>query len=249
MDIQGNKLTKNDSEWAIFSIINNAKLNNKTLVAWRIIGGQKVTVDVNIRVIRKFRAELVMTPQNPRGKQMLADLSSGTDRLNFYLMDDMVLFQSKIKNKESNGDITVTLPNMIAQIDRRKHLRLFLEEDNQVVINFVKETNFTSNPTQRFTKNCFDLSAGGLSFIISKSESKFFRIGDKIDGIKLKVDERDILINAEIVNIFNVEPNEVNKLNYRGQKICIKYTKIKPSGQKILSEFVFKSIDFSSNVV
>lgn len=249
MEVSGNKLTKNDSEWAIFSIINNAKLKNKTLVAWRIVGGRKVTVDVSIRVIRKFRCELVMTPQSSRSQVMLSDLVAGADKLNFYLVEDMVLFQSKVKHRDPSGDLTVSIPTMIAQIDRRKHLRLFIEENNPVYISFSKQTNFHQSSIQHFNKACYDLSAGGLSFIISKLETKYFKTGDKITQVKLKLGEDIIVLDGEIVNIFNIEPNEVNKLNYKGLKICIKYTRIKPEHQKQISDFVFKYIDFSLNVV
>ena len=188
MEISGSKLTKINSEWAIFSIINNAKLNEKTLVAWRIIGGKKVTVDVKIRVIRKFRSELVMSPENSRSKAMLSDLAAGTDRLNFFLAEEMVLFQSRIKSKDRSGDITVEIPDLIAQIDRRKHLRLFVEEKQPVLLEFSKKTNSHLTTVQTFKKPIFDLSAGGLSFVISKLESKFFRLGDKLQKVKLAVE-------------------------------------------------------------
>lgn len=249
MSVGGNKLTKNFSEWAIFSIINNTKLNDRTLVAWRLIGGKKVTVNVKIRVLRKFRSEIVLKTEDVRSQAMLQDLTAGTDKLNFYLQQEMVLFQTMIKSRSAEGEITVTIPNMIAQIDRRKHLRLFVEDYMPIQVNFIKKSNLNGNVTQQFDKKCYDLSAGGFSFVISKTEAKFFKIGDPVLNVSLNMDGQFIYFNAKIVNLLNVEPNELNKLNYKGLKVCLKFLDLAQKYHDVINDYVFKNVDFSQNVV
>ena len=167
--VGSNNLKKNYSAWAIFSLINNTKLGEKPVLGWRIIGGKKVTVDVYIRVIRKFRNELVIKALSPDGSKKLSNLIAGSDKLNLYLPDDLVLFQSRVLKSDTNGDVVISIPNMIAQVDRRKHLRLFITNEVNVSIEFQKENHGQRITTQQFDKKCFDVSAGGLSFIIFKN--------------------------------------------------------------------------------
>lgn len=246
--VGNNNLKKNYSAWAIFSLINNTKLSDKPIVGWRIISGRKVTVELFIRVIRKFRSEVVIRATRPDGRKTLSNLIAGSDKLNLYLPDDLVLFQSKIKSCNENGDVVISIPDMIAQIDRRKHLRLFVENDIDVKVNFNKECQGQRVLTQNFNKSCFDVSSGGLSFLISKSESKFFEDGDKILGIILNVGEKKTRINGNIVNILDIEPDEQNGLHYKCKKICVRYENATPQQQKVINDFVFKYIDTSEAI-
>jgi hypothetical protein len=243
-----NNLKKNYSTWAIFSIINNTKLDDKPIVGWRIISGKKVTVELFIRVIRKFRNEVVIRATRPDGRKTLSNLVAGSDKLNLYLPDDLVLFQSNIKSCDENGDITISVPEMIAQIDRRKHLRLFVENDIDVKVNFNKEIQGQRILNQNFNKKCFDVSAGGLSFLISKIESKFFENGDKVSGITLNVGERKTKISGNVVNILDIEPDEQNGLHYKCKKICIRYENVTLQQKKVINDYVFKYIDISEAI-
>lgn len=246
--VGSNNLKKNYSAWAIFSLINNSKLNDRSIVGWRMIGGKKVTVDLFIRVIRKFRNELVVRATHPEGRNTIANLIAGSDKLNLYLPEDLVLFQSTVKKSDSNGDIVITVPEMIAQIDRRKHLRLFCEEEMDVTIGFSKQNHGQRISTQLFDKKCFDVSAGGLSFIISKIESKFFETGDYLQGINLLLGPRNTVINAEIVNILDIEPDERNGLHYKGKKVCVSYVDPTVNQQKVINDFVFKYVQIDEAI-
>lgn len=240
--VGSNNLKKNYSAWAIFSLINNTKLGEKPVLGWRIIGGKKVTVDVYIRVIRKFRNELVIKALSPDGSKKLSNLIAGSDKLNLYLPDDLVLFQSRVLKSDTNGDVVISIPNMIAHVDRRKHLRLFITNDVNVSIEFQKENHGQRITTQQFDKKCFDVSAGGLSFIISRIEGRFFEIGDRIYAISLILDRRKTLVNAEVVNILDVEPDDRNGLIYKGQKVCLRYVEPSANQQSVINEFVFKYV-------
>lgn len=246
--IRNNTLKKNFSSWAIFSIINNTKLNEKPVIGWRLISGKKVTVEIFIRVIRKFRNEFIIRAISPEGRKTLSGLVAGADKLNLYLPDDLVLFQSSIKAIDENGDIVVSMPEMIAQIDRRKHLRLLVENDIKSSISFDKKSHGQRENVQKFSKKCFDISAGGLSFIISKSEAKYFEIGDKVDNIELSIGERTTRIKGKIVNILEIEPDEYNNLHYKAQKVCIRYHEPTQIQQKVINEYVFKYVNLDDAI-
>ncbi len=243
-----NTLKKNYNDWAIFSIINNTKVNEKTVLGWKIVAGRKVTVEIIFHIIRKFRNEIVVRAVGPQGKTNLGNLAAGANKLNFYLPDDMVLFQTEVKQIEMSGDIRIKIPEMIAQVDRRKDLRLFVENGINVEINFLKQNHGQKLATQQFKKTCFDVSAGGLSFIISKTEKKFFKEGDLVKNFKLNLDGKDIEIDTQVVNILEVEPNAQNDLHYKGWKICLKYINLKKPTKKIIEEFVFRYIDLDEAI-
>jgi len=246
--VGSNSLKKNYSAWDIFSLINNTKLNDRPIMGWRVVGGKKVTVDMFIRVIRKFRNELVVRATSPEGRDKLANLVAGSDKLNLYLPEDLVLFQSRIKKHESTGDVVISIPEMIAQIDRRKHLRLFVENEINVQVGFQKENHGQRVSTQQFDKKCFDVSAGGLSFIISKIEGKFFEVGDHVYNAYLILDRRKTLINAEVVNILDIEPDERNGLHYKGQKVCLRLLNPTENQQKVINDFVFKYVQIDEAI-
>ncbi len=246
--VSKNLLKKNYNDWAIFSIINNAKLKEKTVYGWKIIVGKKVTVEVVFHIIRKFRNEIVIKAVGPQGRQNLGNLAAGAQNLNFYLPDDLVLFQSEVKQIEANGNIRVTFPKMIAQVDRRKHLRLFVENGIKVNVGFTKENHGAKKVKQQFKKPCFDISGGGLSFIVSRTEKAFFKEGDLIEKLKVELDNEQIMCHAKIINIFEVQPDQRNGLIYKGFKICLKLLDMPAESKKKLEEFVFRYVDLDEAI-
>jgi hypothetical protein len=75
---------------------------------------------------------------------------------------------------------------MIVQVERRKHIRLMIDE-HKCHVKFFKTMITQRVKTQIFEKNCFDISSGGFSFVTAKTESKFFELGEEILGIELAI--------------------------------------------------------------
>ena len=248
--VQGNEnlLKKNTKSWAIFSIISNAKIENRPVLGWKIVAGKKVTVEVIFHIIRKFRNEIVVRAVGPLGKKNLGNLAAGAQKLNFYLPDELVLFQSSVKQIEENGDIRVEIPSVIAQIDRRRDLRLLLENSNQVELEFSKENHGVKKRSQTFKKSCYDISAGGVSFIVSKSEKDFFKAGDIVKRLDMKIDNKILHLNSQVINIFEIEPTPHNGLIYKGWKVCLYHLSLDPGHKRLIEDFVFKYIDFDEAI-
>ena len=241
-------LKKTHSAATIFNIVNSAKLNDKPVMGWRLVCGQKITVNLFIRVVRKSRDEIVVRAFNEEGKKTLGNLLSSSQTLNFFLSEDLALFQTEVKSFEANGDVVARMPKMMAQVDRRKHLRLFLDEEVQAKVKFLKNSPSHKDKSQLFDKKCFDLSAGGLSFVVSKPESKFFKIGDYVKLAKIFFERKEVLVAGRILNVLELEPDERNKLMYKGQKICVKFEKIDSKSVNLLNEFVFRHVDLNEAV-
>lgn len=243
-----NLLKKNFDEWAIFSIIDNTKNDERSVLGWKFVSGKKVTVEVTFYIIRKSRKEIVVRSASRDGKKLLGELAASANNLNFYLPDDMVLFQTEVKQIESNGDVRVAIPKMIAQVDRRKNFRLFIENGIGVKVEFHKSGHGQKHMEQLFRKDCYDISASGLSFIASKSEKKFFEKKDEIQKVKLDLDGLAVDLNCEVVNIQEILPSSNNNLHYKGWKIAVEFTKIAPEHAKAIDNFVFRFVDLDKAI-
>lgn len=245
-----NKLKQSFDLHAIESIITSTKDSAKQIIGWKIIGDQKITIDLEIKILRKNRDEIVLVSENISKTSLLEMLANGSDKINIYLPEDMALFQSDVKSFEKeNGRITISYPKMFAQVERRKHLRLFLTEELPVPISFHKSNQGHNKSIQFFTKTCFDISAGGLSFIASKIEQKFFQEKDKIEKIKISLDDKEFLLDAEVINILDIEPNDKNKLHYRGFKICLQFKDLDHEKQKFINSYVFRNSHIEKQVI
>lgn len=247
-DAGKNTLKTNRNGHAIYSILNNTKIQGKPAVAWRLASGKKITAEVFFRVVRKSRGELLLRGTDPANQKILSTLISGRDKINIFLPEDMALFQAEIKSYETFGDATVKIPRMIAQVDRRKHLRLFLGEESLATARFFKESKLQSGGKQLFDKSCHDLSAGGLSFVVSRMEGKFFAKGELLKGLAIRAENREARVDAKIVSIHEVEPDGQNKLHYRGLKVCVNYTAISDKDRKFLNDLVFRHSDLGEAV-
>jgi hypothetical protein len=212
-------------------------------MGWKIVAGKKITVEVVFHIIRKFRNEIIVKAVTPAGKKTLGDLSIGAQNLNFYLPDDLVLFQTEVKQILPSGDITIRIPKMIAQVDRRKNMRLFIEEGMKADLTFKKENPGQRVITKVFNKRCFDISAGGYSFIISKTEANYFKMGDRVVNAELVIDNQKIKVHGKIINLLEVEPNKQNKLHYKGYKVCLSFLQLSDVYKKALDNFVFKYVE------
>lgn len=246
--IENNKLTKNFNSWAIHSLINNTQKHENPLMAWKIVAGQRITIEVGFHIIRKFRNEIVVRANGSQAKKVLGDLSVGAEKLNFYLPTDSVLFQTEVKQILSNSDVIIKFPTMIAQVERRKKMRLFLEEGLSLQLKFFKNNHGQRIISQKFTKSCFDISAGGLSFIVSRSEVSFFKKEDKIKNLAFSIDGELIEVNARVMDILDIEPNESNQLIYKGYKICVNFAKIPVEIESKIDAFVFRYLELDEVV-
>ena len=241
--IEKNKLNKNFNSWAIFGLINNSQEHDLPVIAWKIVTGEKITAEVNFHIVRKTKSEIVIRGKNPHAKKTLGDLSVGAHNLNFYLPKDSALFQSEVKQILSNGDVLVRIPKMIAQVERRKHMRLFLEQGLELELAFSKENHGQRKIQQKFSKSCFDISAGGLSFILTRSETSFFKKNDLITPLEIHLPNKTIKVVAKVSDVLEIIPNEQNRLNYKGYKICIQFEKIRKDDLALIESYVFDHLE------
>ena len=237
-----NKLTKVTDSKKITSLLLESKENDSSVLGWRLVGDTKLTVDLKIRFIRISRDELefkILPGQEEQFKEVLG----GSETMNFYVTSDAYMFQSSVRSLEDEATFSVALPKMVARIDRREFMRLYLADDIEVRVDFSKGAKLVREVTQRFRKNCYDISAGGTSFLVNKQEAKFFRKGDVLCPVELFVDKKFFTVSLEVVELYPIEANEENNLIYSGKKVSLRWIEKSKEFEDIINRFVFKHID------
>jgi hypothetical protein len=242
-----NKLKSNDDGRFISGLVDQARKNSARVMAWKDIRGEKVTVDMFIRTVRKGYGEIEIFSEESETKEY-NQVIQNNEKINLYIPSLAILFQVKIKRIVSKGNIVVSYPKMVAQVERRQHLRLNLSdsEEFQVASFFYKSRSEKfiqeNTKTQLFEKECHDVGAGGLSFIVSKAETKFFENDDLVSNVHLIIQGREITVDTKVVAKIQIEPDHRNKLHYSGTKICMQFASINPEDQKYIETFVFRHV-------
>ncbi|MFZ4712992.1 MAG: hypothetical protein ACOYL6_04755 [Bacteriovoracaceae bacterium] len=233
------KLKENRNSKLISELIASAKDKMGPVLVWVMHGDEKVTVEMWIQIVRKSKNEILLRA-HPHDVKMVHTVVGSRENVNIFFPSDLVFFQTAVKSLSLEGELVITIPQMIAHVERRQHLRINVVPSMTTEATFYKSFLSQKVNTQLFKKNLFDVGTGGLSFIMTKMEMKYFNIGDRIVGVILQIGDRKIELDATVVNVLSVEPDSYNKLIYKGHKICLKFDKINPIYKEALDMFVFK---------
>lgn len=244
-----NQLIQNEDSKSIFQILLDAKNAEMKCMVWKMVGSSKITAECYIQVIRKFNNEMVLKAQTAGQDEKLRTIISGSDSVNVYIIEKAVLFRSKVRVIDDAGDLAIQFPEMLAQAERRKTLRLIVPYEVNCDVAFFKTSLDRGTQTQIFEKKCYDISAGGMSFLLNKAESKFFEIGDMITSLKIVIDGYELMVDGRIVNFIPVEPGPNNDVIYKGLRVCLKFESVDEITKDTLNEFVFKHLDLGIDQV
>lgn len=243
-----NKLKKVHDEAIIHSLISSAKESEFEVFIWKLIGGSKHLANVKIESIRKVRSDFCIIPVAGHERQV-QDLMSSQDFIDLYVPESALLLRCKIRQTDAPFRYYLQLPEFVAQVERRKSLRLNVYDSEEVKLSFGKSVSVPRPMSQHFHKACFDISTGGFSFLVSRMESKFFQINDPIRTIEIKAGGWSTKVNAEIALIKEIEPDEFNGLTYKVWRICCRFSQIDQISKKHLEKFIFERIKDELHVI
>jgi c-di-GMP-binding flagellar brake protein YcgR len=233
-----NLMRKHKNQKSLLEMITSTKLDNDGIVAWRMVNDKKITLDVHVKVIRKFREEMVIVAE-PAQVEKLEHLISGAEHINFFISGFGLLFQSKIKSYQEKNHLVVSLPIEYAQLERRKYLRYQLTNENiECFITFKENEN-----TRKLKKRAFDISAGGISFIVSRNEAKIFKTGVKLEDFVFQIEAKFIKTTAKVINIVYLEPDMSSDMLYGGWKVSLAFLSNEVEFIKLVDDFVFSKIN------
>ena len=245
MKITANDLIQNKNTEDILGVLNALKQSSKILKVWRVVAGKKVFAEVKVSIVRKTNENFVIKAINEANQKVLNQLNSGVTSMYFYLPENLVLFEAEYLRVNQLKNLEFRFPKMMAHVEKRKHVRLFNEEQAKLEIRFHKESAGQFKKKQFFRKPCFDISGGGLSFIVSKTEMKFFKEEDYITSMELMIEGKVFVVSGQIVSMLELEPNNKNKLIYKGHKVCLSFDSVNIEVEKEINDFVFKHVDIA----
>lgn len=237
----GNKLNKIHDHFQIIGNVTTAKENECEVYVWRFVGGAKHIALARIEAVRKQRNDFCLVPQDGQ-EGTLQDLISGQTQIDLYIPNTSTLMRCRLKQTDAPVRYYLELPEFIAQLERRKELRLNVYDQEEVKVNFNKTVTLPRTINQFFLKSCFDVSTGGISFFVSKSESKLFQPDDMISSMELKASKWSAKIATQVLSIRETEPDEANGFPYKVWRVSCKITQIDPVAKKQLEKFIFDRI-------
>ena len=211
------------------------------VLVWKFVGNKKITARVKISILNKSNKTLSISPHED-DVEILSQILGSSESLNFYIPNGSSLFQSSIKNIESSQRVMLRIPHFIAQLERRKWIRLNTEDFSNIRVQFSKKIDPIRSTQQFYRKNLYDLGVGGMAIIMSKSEAKFFITGESIKGVELLIDDNKVVVDLEVVNQIELIPSTQSNHYYKVWKIGFRFAGMQKKDQELISGFIFKHL-------
>lgn len=236
-----NKLKKVKDESVILGLLSGAKEVGAEVFIWRLVGGSKHLSQVKIESVRRPRNDFCIIPSDGQDR-LVQELMGSQNYIDLYIPESALLLRCQIRQTDAPYRYYLQIPKFVAQVERRQNIRLNVYERSEMKISFGKTTAHPKSMSQHFHKDCFDISSGGFSFLVSKMEAKFFEVSDEIGSVEFKTKEWGAKLNAEITAIRETEPDENNGLNYKAIRVCCRFKQIDQISRKYLEKFILERI-------
>lgn len=233
---------------SIFGLLQSAKSAEQDVYIWKMVGDTKCLGQVKMESLRKSRRDICISPIKGQ-ESTVTDLMSGQSSIDIYIPGSALIFRCTVKQADKFQRYYIEIPKFVAQVERRKSYRFDCYDDADFQISFSKTVFTLRAVTQSFQKSCFDISSGGLAFLISRAESKFFQVDDTITYLTIKVGNWTANVDAQITAIREIEPDEFNNLPYRVLRVSCKFTRIDEISKKHLDKIIFERIKDELRVI
>jgi c-di-GMP-binding flagellar brake protein YcgR len=243
MAAKSSKLVWNKRQKSALDSIVEAKDNGYSLLAWRIIGNKKFTVDLAVQSIRGQR-ELVFA-YNTVDKQFVDVILNGSEFVNFFIEDTCFVFRCPlIKHFYAKREIVVSYPELMAVQERRKNFRLRMDKFRNT-ISFKKPVK--DDKKIAFHKEAYDISKGGLSFFMTSLEAKYYSDGDIVKNVIIEFAGYKLNVDIKLVNLLPIDADDANKRMYNGHKACFCFERISERDANVIDRFVLSNLKFKQS--
>jgi hypothetical protein len=243
-----NTLKKVTDLATILTLLNGAKEQDAEVYLWRLIGSKKHLANIRIESIRKSRKDFSIIPRDGKTR-VVQEMMSGQSTLDLYIPDAGLLLRCRVKQTDAPVRYYLHFPDFVAQLERRKSFRANIFERSEMKLSFSKQAPTPRAQVQFFVKNCYDISTGGFSFLVSRTEGKFFQVADVIANLEIKVGSWSTQVDADIAFVREMEPDEFNGLTYKVWRVCCRFKKIHQISSKYLEKFIFERIKEDLHVI
>jgi hypothetical protein len=232
------KLAQNDYKQSILKILNELCRNKVSITLWKLCLDRKWSLSIPIKVVRSNQSEMMFHVDSSMEKS-LREIMNGEKVLRFHVESKNILFQCKLKYFNA-PDLVVEIPKFLAIEDMRQNLRLKTESENdKVLIHKFIDGNLTKS--KQFDKRLQDVSAGGLSIILSPQEEPYFHHDKGEVPALVTLGSKDLKVKLCLVNLITIEPNASNGLLYKSYKACFKFDSISPEDKQYIENYVLEN--------
>ncbi len=219
----------------------SAKDECSEVYVWRFVGATKHLGLSRIEAVRKQRNDFCIVPAEGQDR-VIQEMFGGQTHVDLYIPSRCILMRCRLKQTDAPFRYYLEFPEFIAQSERRKELRLNVYDDQKIKVSFGKTVTLPRTMSQFFLKSCFDVSTGGLSFFVSKSEAKLFHANDPIVNMEIKSENWSAKVSSQVLAIRETEPDEANGFPYKVWRVSCQITQMDPVAKKQLERFIFERI-------
>jgi c-di-GMP-binding flagellar brake protein YcgR len=219
----------------------NAKEKSETIYAWRIVGDKKILAPVRLEIIKRLQNTICIRPVESH-EELFSLVLGSTETVNFFIPQTSIIFQCKFKQVESDGSYELAFPNFVAQIERRQWLRLTADNKQEIKLQFCKSVKMPRPQTHFVSREVFDLSGGGFSFMISRAEEKFFLPGEEIKNIELLIGGSKFTVSATVVRFHEKSAAKESSSSPLNIRLSLKFLDLNKKEQEEINKFVFENL-------
>ena len=194
------------------AILQGLKKADTKLYVWNCHNDSITKAEVVLENYNKIKKYIICKPTEGSA-YYLADMVTGMGKLNFYIPDKSIYFISELKMLKD--ELVISWPEKLYLNDRRE-----IERTNDFTSQVEIEFEYDK---KRFKRNCFDIGPGGLSFILSTTETYNFKKEDVIPFINLRIDRDKIEISGKIQSIDKIDPKVNKKYAYKATRISLRF--------------------------
>ena len=198
------------------------------VIAWHSVNGVVSKCELRAKAFRKDYAEIELIVKDGKNDEF-SKVLGGNRVLNIYLPASSISFSAPIKGISEDFKIKVSLPESYQFFERRENERVQTKRTSHVSFEFQKTL---------YKKVVFDVSTGGFSFIVPRTEKMNIAKGNVFPMMMLEVNGRKIKVKAECVNSFSVDRFKFENLPYGGHKVAFRFLTISIEDQKFLDGIV-----------
>jgi hypothetical protein len=142
-----------------------------------------------------------------------------------------VFFKARCMGYDDGG-FRFELPTALYKVQRRKDMRLLVPFGRVIRV----ELQDPTFPDQKLSKKIFDISAGGLSFIVTDSEQPLFHSGSILKNMFFSIGSRKITVDGEVRHVRAQPVDSANP----GFKVGVLFTRISQGDAQWIAAFVFE---------
>ncbi|MBF0297474.1 MAG: PilZ domain-containing protein [Oligoflexia bacterium] len=247
--INNKKLFPLSDRISIIDILTSVQKDKESIFIVKVENNIKKMLKVSIQSYKKdysndIKSIFLSLKIDAENKNSIENIKKNDKYIFIYIPNKKIMFQSQLLETHKNKNLlllNIQLPLTIHVLDKRKYVRLSASEtDHNIIVQFNKKYEKMERTFSRhFELPCFDISIGGISFIIEQEHTNLFHVDDLIDKLSIRIDyNKDIVVQGKIINCCQIKPNKINKLTRSAYKIGICFNQIPSTDQEWLNSFI-----------